>query len=200
MIPLGKAVVPKRDGRDKPRGLRKMDATTATAPKKQHLIDPEICIRCNPCEETCPVDAVTHDDNNYVVDVGVPETTELKLPSASAMKPDAPPPSVAPPQTIPTNPAASALPRQSDTPKVRTEKKSEIHRDAAPKSASSESGVPHGPSKPAAGQIAATPAAPAPRQTVAPARCPRTAAASPPGTAPGCETADSDGWGRSPSA
>jgi ferredoxin len=35
---------------------------------KQHLIDPEICIRCNTCEETCPVDAVTHDDNNYVVD------------------------------------------------------------------------------------------------------------------------------------
>ena len=28
---------------------------------KQHLIDPEICIRCNTCEETCPVDAVTHD-------------------------------------------------------------------------------------------------------------------------------------------
>jgi len=35
---------------------------------RQHLIDPEICIRCNTCEETCPVDAVTHDDNNYVVD------------------------------------------------------------------------------------------------------------------------------------
>lgn len=35
---------------------------------KQHVIDPEICIRCNTCEETCPVDAVTHDDNNYVVD------------------------------------------------------------------------------------------------------------------------------------
>jgi benzoyl-CoA 2,3-dioxygenase component A len=45
-----------------------MDATTSTAPKKQHLIDPEICIRCNTCEETCPVDAVTHDENNYVVD------------------------------------------------------------------------------------------------------------------------------------
>ena len=45
-----------------------MDATTNTAPRKQHLIDPEICIRCNTCEETCPVDAVTHDDNNYVVD------------------------------------------------------------------------------------------------------------------------------------
>lgn len=35
---------------------------------KQHLIDPEICIRCNTCEETCPVDAITHDNNNYVVD------------------------------------------------------------------------------------------------------------------------------------
>ncbi|TVO78504.1 benzoyl-CoA 2,3-epoxidase subunit BoxA [Sedimenticola selenatireducens] len=35
---------------------------------RQHLIDPEICIRCNTCEETCPVDAITHDDNNYVVD------------------------------------------------------------------------------------------------------------------------------------
>src|SRR5262245_59801536 len=40
----------------------------APVPVKQHLIDPEICIRCNTCEETCPVDAVTHDDNNYVVD------------------------------------------------------------------------------------------------------------------------------------
>jgi len=35
---------------------------------KQHLIDPEICIRCNTCEATCPVDAITHDDRNYVVD------------------------------------------------------------------------------------------------------------------------------------
>src|SRR3954463_5315445 len=39
--------------------------------KKQHLIDPEICIRCNTCEETCPIDAVTHDDNNYVVDAAI---------------------------------------------------------------------------------------------------------------------------------
>ena len=22
---------------------------------RQHLIDPEVCIRCNTCEETCPV-------------------------------------------------------------------------------------------------------------------------------------------------
>ncbi|OAN52353.1 benzoyl-CoA oxygenase [Paramagnetospirillum marisnigri] len=35
--------------------------------KRQHLIDPVVCIRCNTCEETCPVDAITHDGNNYVV-------------------------------------------------------------------------------------------------------------------------------------
>lgn len=35
---------------------------------KQHLIDPEICIRCNTCEATCPVNAITHDSRNYVVD------------------------------------------------------------------------------------------------------------------------------------
>jgi benzoyl-CoA 2,3-epoxidase subunit A len=35
---------------------------------KQHLIDPVICIRCNTCEETCPVDAISHDSRNYVVD------------------------------------------------------------------------------------------------------------------------------------
>lgn len=34
---------------------------------RQHLIDPEICIRCNTCEATCPVDAITHDARNYVV-------------------------------------------------------------------------------------------------------------------------------------
>jgi benzoyl-CoA 2,3-epoxidase subunit A len=35
---------------------------------KQHLIDPEICIRCNTCEAICPVGAITHDERNYVVD------------------------------------------------------------------------------------------------------------------------------------
>jgi benzoyl-CoA 2,3-dioxygenase component A len=34
---------------------------------RQHLIDPEICIRCNTCESVCPVNAITHDDRNYVV-------------------------------------------------------------------------------------------------------------------------------------
>ena len=38
---------------------------------KQHLIDPEVCIRCNTCEETCPVDAITHDSRNYVVDAAI---------------------------------------------------------------------------------------------------------------------------------
>lgn len=37
---------------------------------RQHLIDPEICIRCNTCEATCPVGAITHDSRNYVVDAG----------------------------------------------------------------------------------------------------------------------------------
>ena len=41
------------------------------APVKQHLIDPGICIRCNTCEVTCPVGAVTHDANNYVVDPAI---------------------------------------------------------------------------------------------------------------------------------
>ncbi|MEO7941240.1 MAG: benzoyl-CoA 2,3-epoxidase subunit BoxA [Burkholderiaceae bacterium] len=38
---------------------------------KQHLIDPEICIRCNTCESICPIKAISHDDNNYVVDVDI---------------------------------------------------------------------------------------------------------------------------------
>ena len=37
------------------------------APVKQHLIDPEICIRCYTCENTCPVQAIEHDDMNVVV-------------------------------------------------------------------------------------------------------------------------------------
>ena len=41
---------------------------TDNAVIRQHLIDPEICIRCNTCEATCPKGAVTHDARNYVVD------------------------------------------------------------------------------------------------------------------------------------
>ena len=44
-----------------------MDMAVEAGVIKQHLIDPEICIRCNTCEATCPVNAITHDDNNYVV-------------------------------------------------------------------------------------------------------------------------------------
>jgi benzoyl-CoA 2,3-epoxidase subunit A len=45
-----------------------MDTATDVKVIKQHLIDPEICIRCNTCEATCPVGAITHDSRNYVVD------------------------------------------------------------------------------------------------------------------------------------
>jgi len=38
---------------------------------KQHVIDPEICIRCNTCEAICPVNAITHDSRNYVVKVDI---------------------------------------------------------------------------------------------------------------------------------
>ncbi|WP_090129396.1 benzoyl-CoA 2,3-epoxidase subunit BoxA [Limnohabitans sp. Rim11] len=42
--------------------------TTEAVLIQQHLIDPEICIRCNTCEATCPVGAITHNSRNYVVD------------------------------------------------------------------------------------------------------------------------------------
>ena len=45
-----------------------MNASAEAIVIKQHLIDPEICIRCNTCESVCPVGAVTHDSRNYVVD------------------------------------------------------------------------------------------------------------------------------------
>tara|TARA_R110000787_G_scaffold18113_3_gene55911 strand:- start:2795 stop:3964 length:1170 start_codon:yes stop_codon:yes gene_type:complete len=42
-----------------------------TQPVKQHLIDPEICIRCYTCENTCPIQAIEHDDNNVVVNADI---------------------------------------------------------------------------------------------------------------------------------
>lgn len=48
-----------------------MTAVSTVTLKKQHLIDPEVCIRCNTCEESCPIDAITHDINNYVVDASI---------------------------------------------------------------------------------------------------------------------------------
>jgi benzoyl-CoA 2,3-epoxidase subunit A len=40
-------------------------------PVKQHLIDPEICIRCYTCEFTCPIGAIEHDGTNVVVKADV---------------------------------------------------------------------------------------------------------------------------------
>jgi len=40
-------------------------------PLKQHLIDPEICIRCHACVEACPKDAITFNEDNVVVDVDI---------------------------------------------------------------------------------------------------------------------------------
>lgn len=48
-----------------------MGATDAEVLIRQHLIDPEVCIRCNTCEDTCPIGAITHDDRNYVVDPNI---------------------------------------------------------------------------------------------------------------------------------
>lgn len=48
-----------------------MDMAADIAVIKQHLIDPEICIRCNTCESICPVGAITHDSRNYVVKADV---------------------------------------------------------------------------------------------------------------------------------
>jgi len=48
-----------------------MNAPEPIALIRQHLIDPEVCIRCNTCEETCPIDAITHDSRNYVVKADV---------------------------------------------------------------------------------------------------------------------------------
>ncbi|MCB1758657.1 MAG: benzoyl-CoA 2,3-epoxidase subunit BoxA [Gammaproteobacteria bacterium] len=40
-------------------------------PIRQHLIDPEICIRCNTCEDICPINAITHNDDNYLVNAEI---------------------------------------------------------------------------------------------------------------------------------
>ena len=38
---------------------------------RQHLIDPEICIRCETCAEMCQQDAISYDGVNVVVDYSV---------------------------------------------------------------------------------------------------------------------------------
>src|SRR5689334_11872881 len=45
-----------------------MDMPVSQELFRQHLIDPEVCIRCNTCEATCPIGAISHDSRNYVVD------------------------------------------------------------------------------------------------------------------------------------
>ncbi|MBS0315989.1 MAG: benzoyl-CoA 2,3-epoxidase subunit BoxA [Proteobacteria bacterium] len=50
-----------------------MDMATDTTLLKQHLIDPAICIRCGACEAACPIQAISHDANNYVVDPSICE-------------------------------------------------------------------------------------------------------------------------------
>jgi benzoyl-CoA 2,3-epoxidase subunit A len=42
-------------------------AAAQQKPFRQHLIDPETCIRCNTCESRCPSKAIRH-ERNYVVD------------------------------------------------------------------------------------------------------------------------------------
>ena len=49
------------------RAIPDWDLGNYIAPLKQHLIDPEICIRCYTCEMTCPIEAITHNDDNVVV-------------------------------------------------------------------------------------------------------------------------------------
>lgn len=48
-------------------------SSAAAGAGRQHLIDPESCIRCNTCEESCPVGAIHHDTRNYVVDAAICE-------------------------------------------------------------------------------------------------------------------------------
>jgi benzoyl-CoA 2,3-epoxidase subunit A len=48
-----------------------MATVVSRALLRQHLIDPEVCIRCNTCEAICPINAITHDDRNYVVDPAI---------------------------------------------------------------------------------------------------------------------------------
>jgi len=42
-----------------------------TGPVEQHLIDPEICIRCHACVEACPKEAITFNEDNVVVDMAM---------------------------------------------------------------------------------------------------------------------------------
>lgn len=86
------------------------------------------------------------EDNNYVVDVGVPETAELKIPSAAEAGNPVPPPGVSPPQTIPAR-SDSAAPETPPNAKV----------DSQP---ASKGGAPPQPEKRSEAEVAAPPPAP----------------------------------------
>lgn len=47
--------------------MRQANTQGQLLPLRQHLIDPETCIRCNTCESRCPTRAISH-ERNYVVD------------------------------------------------------------------------------------------------------------------------------------
>ena len=53
---------------------------------KQHLIDPEICIRCGTCEETCPIDAAAIGSswNSAKISSGGSPTSSMNTLSMSA--------------------------------------------------------------------------------------------------------------------
>jgi benzoyl-CoA 2,3-epoxidase subunit A len=40
-------------------------------PINQHIIDPEICIRCHACVDACPIEAISFNEDNVVVDAGI---------------------------------------------------------------------------------------------------------------------------------
>jgi benzoyl-CoA 2,3-dioxygenase component A len=44
-----------------------LDATASPLLKRQHLIDPDVCIRCNTCEEVCKPKAISHDARQYAI-------------------------------------------------------------------------------------------------------------------------------------
>src|SRR6476469_1011408 len=50
--------------------MRLMNASSQQGLVRQHLIDPETCIRCNTCEARCPTKAIRH-ERNYVVDPAI---------------------------------------------------------------------------------------------------------------------------------
>lgn len=44
-----------------------MNATPTSRLVRQHLIDPDVCIRCNTCEEVCKPKAISHDARQYAI-------------------------------------------------------------------------------------------------------------------------------------